>query len=176
MNDNFDLSQEPEDLIVAVVREQDTIKWYRSERDLWILDINKWREDIIQAGFDFPPIDKEFRNGIDIVNENTKSQFLDFMSQYEIKKDTLSLALLNRMIKPSTWWDIYDLFPIIFVDFDNQKIAVCYLDGIPLENYIPHGWKNEFIDFCNEYSEAEFPTKDKFWVKGDSDLLKLYTK
>jgi hypothetical protein len=30
----------------------------------------------------------------------------------------------------------------------------------------------ELKNFANEYSETVFPQQDKFWVRGDSDLLK----
>jgi hypothetical protein len=62
---------------------------------------------------------------------------------------------------------------MVFVDFDNKTLGAFYYEGVKLEKYVPDGWKGEFIDFANEYSEETFPVVEKFWVKGDSDLLKI---
>lgn len=31
-----------EETIVVVVKKNKKIRWYRSERDLWVLDVEKW--------------------------------------------------------------------------------------------------------------------------------------
>jgi hypothetical protein len=95
------------------------------------------------------------------------------MSPFEISKDELSLELAKRYGSAKSWWDVGDLFPIMFVDFDNAKVAAFYANGTPMERYIPDNWDGEFIDFANEYPESIFPNKEKFWIKGDSDLLKI---
>jgi hypothetical protein len=85
----------------------------------------------------------------------------------------LSLELAKRYSSAQSWWDVQDLFPIMFVDFDQCKVAAFYADGTPMERYVPDGWEGRFIDFANDYPEDIFPTSSKFWVKGDSDLLAL---
>ncbi|WP_287279496.1 MULTISPECIES: hypothetical protein [unclassified Okeania] len=45
-----------------------------------------------------------------------------------------------------------------------------------MEHYVPNDWIGKFIDFATEYPEEIFPTEEKFWVKGDSNLLKILIK
>ena len=108
-----------------------------------------------------------------VVDQNDAAKFLDKMSRYEVPRDALSLDLARRFSSAGSWWDVQDLFPIAFVDFDRKKVGGFYPDGVPMERYIPDGWVGEFIDFANEYPESLFPKAEKFWVKGDSDLLAL---
>ncbi len=159
--------------VVIVVRYNKKIRWFRSDRDLWVLDVNKWRNEFIEHGYDMPDFNETYRFGIRVVDQETALQFLDQMSIFEISKDELSFELAKRFVSAHSWWDVQDLFPIMFVDFDGKKVGAFYPEGTPMERYIPDGWVGEFIDFANEYSEDEFPVAEKFWVKGGSDLLQL---
>lgn len=159
--------------VVVAVRHQGNIRWFRSDRDLWVLDLNKWRDEFINKGYEVPKFKDSYRFGIHCVNQETASQFLDCMSKYELHKDELRLELAKRYTSAKSWWDVQDLFPIMFINFDECRVGAFYPDGTPMERYVPDGWTGEFIDFANEYSEDIFPVEDKFWVKGSSDLLKL---
>ncbi|QMV13847.1 group-specific protein [Vibrio spartinae] len=159
--------------VVVVVRFKGKIFWFRSDRDLWVLDVNKWRDEFIAHGYEVPEFQEDYRFGIRSVNQETAQQFLDSMFEFEVQRDELSIELANRFTTARSWWDVSDLFPIMFVNFDDCKVAGFYPDGTPMERYIPDGWEGEFIDFANDYPEDVFPTSEKFWVQGESDLLKL---
>lgn len=159
--------------VVVVVRRNGKIRWYRSDRDLWILDVNKWRDEFIENGYDVPEFKDSYRFGIRVVDQSTADSFLEKMSSFEVSRDSLSLELANRFVTAGSWWDVQDLFPIMFVNFDSNSVGGFYPEGAPMERYLPDGWKGEFIDFANEYPEDVFPKDQKFWVKGDSDLLAL---
>ena len=163
----------PESEVVVVVRHRSKIRWFRSDRDLWVLDANKWRSEFVAEGYDVPPFQDSYRFGFRVVNQKNSEAFLEQMSQFEVDKDSLSRELAERYQTANSWWDVKDLFPIMFVDFDNAKVAAFYPDGTPMERYIPEKWEGEFTDFADEYPDSIFPTKEKFWVKGGSDLLKL---
>jgi hypothetical protein len=167
MNENED-----ENIIVVVVRYQGEIRYYQSDQDLWVLDVNKWRNEFIAHGYDMPEFNDDFRFGIKIVNEKTVDKFLTSMSCYEVEKDELSYQLAIRYQTAYSFWDVIDLFPVIFVNFDEKKVAGFYPQpNVRLEYYIADGWQGEFIDFALEYPEETFPKSEKFWVKGDEDLL-----
>jgi hypothetical protein len=166
--DDVDIEQ-----VVVAVRYQNKIHWYRSNRDLWVLDINKWREEFLGYGYQVPDFSDDYRFGIPVVNQETLQSFFDNMSTFEVHKDKLSIELAKRYTSAESWWDVMDLFPIMFVNFDDRSVATFYPNGTPMERYIPDGWTGEFIDFANEYPEEIFPTEDKFWIKGSADLLKL---
>lgn len=159
--------------VVVVVRYDGKIRWFRSDRDLWVLDINKWRDEFISNGYDVPEFTDSYRCGILAVNKENAKRFLDCMSEFELEKDQLSMELAKRYASARSWWDVGDLFPIMFVNIDDCKVGAFYQDGVKMERYISDGWAGEFIDFANEYPEEIFPTEEKFWVKGNSDLLKL---
>ena len=159
--------------VVVAVRYKGKIRWFRSDRDMWVLDVNKWRDEFINYGYEVPKFQDSYRFGIHVVNQVTAERFLDCMSGFELHKDELSIELAKRYTTARSWWDVSDLFPIMFVNFDDCKVGAFYPEGTPMERYIPEGWTGEFIDFANEYSEEVFPVTDKFWIKGDSDLLKL---
>lgn len=159
--------------VVVVVRYKGEIIWYRSDRDLWVMDINKWRDEFIEHGHEVPEFQKTYRFGIHSINQETAEQFLDCVSDYKVDRDDLSVEFAQRFTTASSWWDVSDLFPIMFINFDDCKVGGFYPDGTPMERYLPEGWIGEFIDFANEYSEDVFPASEKFWVKGDSDLLKI---
>jgi len=159
--------------IVAVVRISGRFRWYRSDRDLWVLDLQKWRNSFTIHGHFVPELDDSDRGGIHVVTRESASRFLDLMSQYELKSDQLSIELAERYTTARSWWEVADLFPIIFVDFDSERVAAFYLKGTPMEKYLPDGWSGEFKDFATEYQPEMFPEEEKFWVKGGIDLLQL---
>lgn len=168
---SFDQSSEP--LVVVAGRLNGSIRWFRSERDLWVLDVNKWRNEFVEAGYEMPAFTDDYRFGIHCVDETNAEQFLKHISDLEVVRDDLSRELAQRYPTAKSWWDVGDLFPIMFVDFDNKRVAGFYHEGVPMERYVPDGWDGQFIDFANEYPEDIFPKAEKFWVKGDSDLLQL---
>jgi hypothetical protein len=159
--------------IVAVIRYKKNIYYYKSDRLLWVLDLIKWREQFLKAGYFIPEFDNSIRYGIHILNNNNVELFLDQIKEYEIERDNLSIELAERYQYCESTWDVMDLFPIIFVDFDNRKVGAFYSEGIPMESYVPSGWIGEFVNFFYEYSEDIFPEKEKFWIKDGCDLLKL---
>jgi hypothetical protein len=162
-----------ENQVVVVVRYQAQVHWYRSDRDLWVLDSDKWRQEFINHGYDVPDFNEHFRFGLRIVNQKSAERFLAAMRQYELQQDELSLALVTRYASAKSWWDVRDLFPIMFVNFDACEVAAFYPDGTPMERYVPDGWTGRFIDFANDYPEGVFPAESKFWIKDGVDLLAL---
>lgn len=95
------------------------------------------------------------------------------MHQYELNKDQLSLELTERLPSARSLWDVTDLFPIIFVDFDNERVSAFYSAGTPMEKHLPDGWSSKFEDFASDSPPDIFPKSEKFWVKGEIDLLQL---
>lgn len=161
------------EIIVAIVKYKSSIMWFRSDRDFWVLDQNKWRDDFIQQGYEVPEFQDSYRFGIRVVDHQTAQLFLDAMDEFKIKKDELSLELAKRYPTASSWWDVQDLFPILFVDFDKSHVGAFYYEGTPMERYIPNGWTSEFVDFANDYPENIFPSENKFWIRNNSNLLQL---
>lgn len=159
------------ELVVIVVKHGGIFRWFRSNRDLWILDLPKWRQEFVDAGYELPASDSEERFGIPVVNEHTMNRFLAKMEHFEIEKSKLENGLKARFPDAKSWWDVGKLFPIMFVDCDKRHVAAFYPDGARMERYIPDGWTGEFDDFANNAREEDFPGRERFWVQEGLDLL-----
>lgn len=162
--------------VVVVVRDEGHIRWFRCDRDWWVMDVNKWRNEFIQNGYDMPEFNDAYRFGFKIVNEKNAAEFLANLKSYEVAPDTLAMELAKRYQTARSWWDVSDLFPVMFVNFDRREVGAFYSQGVAMERYVPDGWTGQFIDFATEYPDDVFPTSSKFWVKGGVDLLALLNK
>lgn len=158
--------------VIVVVKHNGRFRWYKSDRDLWVLDLNKWTKEFLDAGFQVPLSDPAERFGIPVVNGETAGRFLTEMEQFEISKDDVSKELVARFPDAQSWWEVGDLFPIMLVDFDRRHVCAFYPQGTRMERYTPDGWTSEFEDFLTKYSEERFPRREKFWVRGELDMLK----
>ncbi|WP_020408552.1 hypothetical protein [Hahella ganghwensis] len=56
--------------VVIAIRYRGKIRWFRSDRDLWVLDVNKWRNEFIDHGYDVPEFKVSFRFGIHCINHH----------------------------------------------------------------------------------------------------------
>lgn len=164
-------NEDDEEDVVVAVRRQGDIRWFRSPRDLWVMDVNKWRDEFIAHGYDVPPFNEQFRFGILCINEASAQRFLDRMAPHEVQAHDLKQELAQRFASARSWWDVADLFPIMFVDFDHREVAAFYAEGTAMERYLPDGWTGRFIDFASDYPEARLPASSKFWIQDGEDLL-----
>lgn len=161
------------EVVVVAVRYEGLIRWFRCDRDWWVMDVNKWRNEFIRNGYDVPEFNDAYRFGFKVVNKKNAAEFLACLKDYEVAPDTLAMELAKRYQTARSWWDVGDLFPIMFVNFDGWEVGAFYSQGAAMERYVPDGWTGRFIDFVTEYPEEAFPTSSKFWVKGGVDLLAL---
>src|SRR5262245_25970040 len=133
--------------IISVTRRGGIFRWFRSNRDFWVLDYRKWSQDFLDAGYQLPEEDPSERFGIPVVNEATADRFFAEMRRFEISKGELGEQLAARIAVATSYWDVIDLFPIVYVDFDFRHCCACYPEGTRMERYIPDGWTGEFEDF-----------------------------
>lgn len=162
-----------EENIISAVRYKGKIKWYRSPFEYWNLNYSKLINDHRLAGIDFPIMPAGFRGGIlDLTEENT-AQFLKEIEGFEVSKDELSFELATRFKTADTYWDVIDIFPAIFVDFDRKHFDSIFDRSVSLHTYVPSNWTSSYEAFLYKYPDEIFPTFDKFWIKGGSDLFKI---
>ena len=159
--------------IIVVVRYQGRIRWHCSDRDYWILDHKKSAQEGKDFGFDVPPFDPSFRGGMEVVDVDNAEAFLNLPDNHLLNFEHWRKTLVDAMPSAQSWWDVGDMFPIAFVDFDHKRFAGFYNDGLRLERYVPDGWVGEFVDFANTYPEEIFPAADKFWIVDGVDLLRV---
>jgi len=157
--------------VLVVVKYANSFRWFKSNRDDWVLDLGKWTKDFVDAGYKVPESDPVERFGIPVVNENTAASFLEEMKPFEISTDDLGKELAARFPEAQSWWDVSDLFPIFFVDFDCKHACGFYPEGTRMERYVPDGWTGEFEDFMTKFPEDRFPRREKYWVRNGVDML-----
>lgn len=162
-----------DELVISVVRYRGDISYYRCERENWVLDLNKLRDAFNSNGYSAPELDETDRFGIHTITDENVDLFLDKMRVYKVDRETLSVLLAKKFPEARSWWDVGEIFPIVFVDFDCKCLGAFYYEGVKMEKYVPDGWEGEFVDFANEYPEEVFPVAEKFWVKEGNDLLKI---
>lgn len=160
-------------LEVFLVLYKGDFKYYRCDRDYWVLDLPSLVAAWKSAGHDLPPFSRDYRFGIHQIDSDSADDYLRHMAAFEISKDQLSYELATRFLSAHSFWDVKELFPVAFIDFDSRRLAAFYDHGLRLEKYVPETWEGTFSDFLLEYPESVLPSEEKFWVKGKSDLLKL---
>lgn len=137
------------------------------------MDLDKRRNEFIDHGYDVPDFDDGYRFGLRVVNESNAAEFLEHLKDHEVGQGELTKELHARYRSARSWWDVSDLFPIMFVDFDLCEMGAFYSEGVPMERYVPDGWTGRFVDFATEYPESVFPASSRFWIDGGADLLAL---
>lgn len=162
------------DNVLAVVRYRGEIHYWLSDRENWILDWNRRRQEFVIAGHAMRELGAmaQQRAGIAILDRGTVELFLNAPGVHRIDPGFLRTSLLERFDSAQSWWDVEFLFPIAFVDFDRRRFAGFYQDGPRLERYVPDDWKGEFADFANTYPGELYPGAAKFWIVDGRDLLR----
>lgn len=158
-------------LEVVVAKHNGSFHWFQCTGDLWVLDWVAWWQAAIDRGSQLQELDTNDRFGIHVVNDANADLFLQQMRVFEVNKGALTKELVQRFPSAQSWWDVRDLFPICFVDFDEKHVCACSFEGIPFEKYVPLGWTSEFEDFAIKYPEERFPIREKFWVHNGIDML-----
>lgn len=159
------------DEVIVVTKYEKQFRWYRSDREYWILDQLKWIKAFEAAGYEVPEGDFSERFGMPIISDEKIWEFLQHMQRFQVDNCELANELELRFPDANSWWDVGDLFPIMFVDFDRRHVAAFYPEGVRMEKYLPDGWSGEFEDFAATYDEDRFPKREKFWIRDDVDLL-----
>lgn len=161
---------EDEQLITVVVKFRSEWRWYRSERDYWVLDQEKWRRAFIDAGYADPDTGYPERFGIAVVDELTASAFLIKMEPFKVSREELRAELINVLPAANDWWDVAPLFPSLLVDFDERELVSVHAESPMFEEYVPDGWRGHYGDFF-----ARLPDNEKYWIVNGEDVLKKFS-
>ncbi|MDN8602294.1 hypothetical protein Q0A17_23230 [Citrobacter sp. S2-9] len=158
--------------ILVIIKHDGLYHWFSSFKEMWILDRIKWINDFIASGVKGIDIDDHLeRYNIATVNKNNSIDFIQRLKDdnFLIDKNKLADEFYKRITSKSTWWDVYDLFPDLFIDFDSLILYSEYVEVMHYEKYIPDGWVSELKDFC---AEPFLPLNEMFWIKNGIDHRK----
>ncbi|HEY8462940.1 MAG TPA: hypothetical protein VIM29_02800 [Bacillota bacterium] len=150
-------------IIVGVVY-KGLFSWYVTEKEFWILDAEKRRNEYINNGYAhiLPENYFDFRFNIPILNEKTAELFLGKIADLKVDTDVLRALILNRKYNTT----VLELAPSLFVDFDKKRLYSIFPESLSFEKYVPKGWIGEFRDFYKY-----IPKEDTYWIDGSIDYL-----
>ncbi|MCK7316944.1 hypothetical protein L8P35_09535 [Enterobacter cloacae] len=158
-----------DDELLVIVKNEGRFYWFAAFKEMWILDRVKWIVDFVKngVGINLQDIHKE-RYDIPVVNEENAQLFIGFLIKdgYSYDKDDMAVEFYNKLSGKTTWWDVYDLMPDLFIDFDNKRLCSEYVGSMHYHKYVPDGWQGELVDFC---SDGSLPQDEMFWIKNDTD-------
>ncbi|PWA08146.1 hypothetical protein DCC39_15275 [Pueribacillus theae] len=71
--------------IIVGVQYNSEFSWYVTERDCWILDLEKRKNDFIKNGFEYDVAELlQFRSNFLIVDKKTAGDYLAYLRQYKV--------------------------------------------------------------------------------------------
>lgn len=162
-----------DDELLVIVKNEGRFYWFVAFKEMWVLDRVKWVDDFVKNGVEInlQDIHKE-RYDIPVVNEENVQIFIDNLIKegYLYDKDDMAVAFYNRLSEKTTWWDIYDLMPDLFIDFDSKRLYSEYVENTHYHKYVPDGWLGELVDFC---SDGSLPRDEMFWIKNETDYRSI---
>ena len=158
-----------DDELLVIVKNEGRFYWFVAFKEMWVLDRVKWIDDFVKNGVEInlQDIHKE-RYDIPVVNEKNAQIFIGNLIKdgYLYDKDDIAEAFYNRLSEKTTWWDIYDLMPDLFIDFDSKRLFSEYVESMHYHKYVSDGWLGELVGFC---SDGSLPQDEMFWIKNETD-------
>lgn len=162
-----------DDELLVIVKNEGRFYWFVAFKEMWVLDRVKWVDDFVKNGVEInlQDIHKE-RYDIPVVNEENVQIFIDNLIKegYLYDKDDMSVAFYNRLSEKTTWWDIYDIMPDLFIGFDSKRLYFEYVENMHYHKYVPDGWLGKLVDFC---SDGTLPQDEIFWIKNETDYRSI---
>lgn len=149
--------------IIVFVKYKTLYNWYITDKELWFLDLRKLIEAYEKIGYKIPnPNDFSERFNIDIVNRQSASDFLKNIGEFQVSTECLNKILINKEYK-----HISEMFPSLYVNFDEQELISYFPELASYENFVPDDWNGKYEDFTN-YIPREF----KYWIIDEENIFK----
>ncbi|MEG5539842.1 hypothetical protein UXP19_03125 [Enterobacter hormaechei] len=127
-----------DDELLVIVKYEGRFYWFVAFKEMWVLDRVKWVEDFVKSGVEInlQNTHKE-RYDIPVVNEENAQIFIEGLINdgYSYDKDDIAEEFYKRLSQKTIWWDIYELMPDLFIDFDNKRyirnmLRVCIIKNM----------------------------------------------
>lgn len=148
--------------IIALVKYKKSYRWFVTDKEIWFLDMKKLISSYQNKGFEIPDTnDFSERFGIGIVNEDTVEEFLQIINEFEVSNEELSQFLIQK-----SYSHISDMFPSLYIDFDNKKLISYYPEPASYEQYVPNGWLGKYEQFIEDV-----PQDYCYWIVNGENLF-----
>jgi hypothetical protein len=141
--------------IIVQVKYMNSYRWFVADKEIWFLDLKKLIASYLEKGFEIPnPDDFSDRFNIAIVNEDTAEDFLQKISDFEVRTEEL-----RKMLEQRTYSHISDMLPSLYVDFDDKELTSYYPEPASYELYVPDGWLGKYGQFI-----GVIPEDYRYWI------------
>jgi hypothetical protein len=153
------------DIIVGTLFQKQW-RWYVTDKEIWILDQNKLKEEFIQLGHKVPEENSLERENILILDEKTVSIFLPRIENFRVNHHILQ-NMLREKLPIFRWDEVSEFFPSLFVNFDHCELWTVFPELTSFENYVPQNWLGQYEDFYELV-----PSSEKYWIIDGHDYFK----
>lgn len=152
--------------IIVLIRHESKFSWYLCEKEYWIMDYENW-EYKFSSKFKFKKVETRdpIRAGIEILNTQNWPAFKERITHWEVSNHELS-ELINEKLPINSWDEKGELFPSLFIDFDNKTLFSVFPEPTRFERYVPVNWIGKFEDFY-----LLIPAEEKYWVINGVDYF-----
>ena len=141
--------------IIVLVQYRNSYQWFVTDKDIWFLDLRKLINAYMENGFHIPyPNDFSERFNIPVVDEDTAKEFFENIRDQEVKVEEF-----QNMLEHDIDIDVSDMYPALYVNFDQKVFISCYPEPASYELYIPDGWNGHYQDFIKDV-----PEKYRYWM------------
>ena len=155
------------EIIVVGVILQGRFAWYITDKNYWIMDIEKMMGGYKKRGYAVEDF-HENRFGIKILSHDNANEFFEKIKGYDIPSKELR-DRVNKLAEEENTFELEDYVPSLLVNFDEKRLISSYPESISFEEYVPKGWGGEYSDFLEL-----IPTEYQYWLVGDKNLFKEY--
>ena len=143
------MQMKSDDVLVAL-RNGGRLRWFVSDKGLWVLDWGKWAAAFESMGYEDHDPEHEGRFRIEVLDQDSFGEFLIHMAGFEC--DPASLAGLRTV-------DDEPAYPELFVDVDRRLMVVGYVESPDYSLYPAAGWS--VVD--GDPGES-VPPEARFWT------------
>lgn len=148
--------------IIVLVKYKTSYRWFVTDKELWFLDLRKLIASYLKKGFEIHiPEDFSDRFDIAIVNEDNAEVFFNNISDLEVSKKEL-----KRILEQGTYSHISDMWPSLYVNFDEKKLISYYPEPASYELFVPNGWVGKYEKFLEN-----IPEEYRYWVIHGENLF-----
>ena len=144
--------------IVVLIKYNQVYQYYVTDKEFWILDLNKLRSVFEIKGYKMELVEDE-RTGFEVLTKETYGIYKDRITKYEVSNEELKkyYQLFQQTKQPCD--DVREILPVFYIDFDKEIFYSFYTEPGSYEEYIPKGWQGMLIDNCEEV----IPSNMVYW-------------
>ena len=131
--------------VVVLVKYNEKYQYYVTDKELWILDLNKLTAAFEIRGYK-TELPEDERTGFAVLTREGYSIYKDKIIKYQVSCGELKEYYELFRLTKQQHDDIREILPVFYIDFDKNIFYSFYTEPGSYEDYIPSGWKGILTD------------------------------